>query len=108
MRSSHSLAHERRPEGNRLGHDAATSDASTRDEARVRSRSDWRTEAENISSVQRQRQLPSALPGWFIRASLPRLRTSCNGAIASAATDDHARPNKADAASVLVPPVRFR
>src|SRR2546426_4730592 len=42
---------------------------------------------------------PSALPGWFIRASLRRLRTSCNGAIASAATDDHARPNKAGARS---------
>lgn len=30
-------------------------------------------------SVARQRQFPSGRPGTFIRASLPRLRRSCNG-----------------------------
>src|SRR5439155_1202156 len=96
-------------------HDAAAIEASVRGfsrppdrpEALVKSRSDSKADADRMVSVQRQRQLPSALPGWFIRASLPRLRTSCNGAVASAATDDHARRNKAGAASALVPPVRF-
>src|SRR5438128_1628187 len=90
------------------GHDATAIDASARDQAWVKSRSDWNAGADSISSVQRQRQLPSAFPGWFIRASLPRLRTSCNGAIASAAADDHARPSKAGVASSLVPVARFR
>src|SRR5881397_1172077 len=77
-------------------------------EERVKSRSNWKADADSISAVQRQRQLPSALPGWFIRASLPMLRTSCNGAIASAATDDHATRNKAGVTSALVPAARFR
>src|SRR5437879_8097943 len=67
-------------------HDAAAIAAPVRAEARVKSRNDWKADVASLSSVKRQRQLPSALPGWFIRASLPRLRTSCNGAIASAAT----------------------
>src|SRR5207245_10631527 len=45
------------------GHDATAIDAPARDEARVKSRSDWKAGADSISSVQRQRQLPSARPG---------------------------------------------
>src|SRR2546428_439978 len=98
------------------GHDAAAIEASVRGvsrapdraEACVKSRRDWTADADSISSVLRQRQLPSALPGWFMRASLPRLRTSCNGAIASAATDDHARRNKTGATSSLLPVARSR
>ena len=52
--------------------------------------------------------LLTALPGWFMRASLPRLRTSCSGAIASAAADDHARRNKTGATSSLLPVARSR
>ena len=37
-----------------------------------------------------QRQLPSAMPGRFMRASLPRPSTSCAGTIASAARDESA------------------
>jgi len=40
-----------------------------------------------MSSEHRQRQLPSVRPGTFIRASAPRLSTSCSGTIASAAAD---------------------
>src|SRR5262249_25346859 len=81
------------------GQGAAAIAASVRAVARVRSFNDRKAAADSNSSATRQRQLPSALPGWFIRASLPRLRTSCSGAIASAATDDHARPSSAGAAS---------
>ena len=58
--------------------------------------------------MHRQRQFPSARPGRFIRVSFPRLRTSCNGAIASAATDDHAKLINIEAASRLSPEDRFR
>ena len=40
--------------------------------------------------MHRHRQLLSARPGTFVRTPLPRLRTSCNGAIATAAGKDHA------------------
>src|SRR5262245_1675911 len=71
-------------------HAVATVAASVRAEARVRSRNDSSADPDSWSAVTRQRQFPLGFPGWFIRASLPRLRTSCSGAIASAATDDHA------------------
>src|SRR5882724_9552808 len=69
------------------GHDAAAREASgrgisispNRADAWVRSRNDGKADADSMSSVTRHRQLSSAVPGWFIRASLPRLRTSCNG-----------------------------
>ena len=61
-----------------------------------------------MSSVHLQHQLPSRLPGTFIRASLPRLSRSCNGAIASAAMDDHARRTSSGAASPSLPACRFR
>src|SRR4029453_7970235 len=89
-------------------HDAASVDAPARAEARVRFLNESKPGAESISSGQRQRQLPSALPGWFIRSSLPRLRTSCSGAIASAAADDQASPNKAGATSWPLPSARWR
>ena len=54
-------------------------------DAFVRSRTCSTVALKSSSSVQRQRQLPSARPGTFIRASVPRLSTSCSGAIASAA-----------------------
>src|SRR5262249_45589469 len=56
--------------------------------ATVSSRNPSSADPVSISSVLRQRQLPSARPGTFIRASRPRLRTSWSGAIASAAIDD--------------------
>src|SRR5215469_11598954 len=65
----------------------------------VKSRSHLKARSESISSVLRQDQLPSARPGMFIRASLPRFSKSCSGAIASADTDDHARHINAGAAS---------
>src|SRR5215471_965389 len=68
-------------------------------ESLVKSRSHSKGRLENIFSVLRQRQLPSARPGTFIRASFPRFSKSCNGAIASAATEDHARPINAGATS---------
>src|SRR5262249_34526825 len=80
-------------------HRVTSVDAPARAEARVKFFSESKPGADSISSVQRQRQLPSALPGWFIRDSLPRLRTSCSGAIASAADDDHASPSNAGATS---------
>src|SRR5258707_4362728 len=67
-----------------------------------------KTGADNISSVQRQRQLPSVLPGRVIRASAPRLSKSCNGAMASPATEDHARRISSHATSSLLPAARFR
>src|SRR4030095_7306633 len=101
-------------EGRRRRHDAAAIEApgrgmsatTDRAEARVSSSSDEKADAESISAVQRQRQFPSARPGWFIRASLPRLRTSWRGAIASPATDDHARRKRAGAASAALPAAR--
>src|SRR5262249_31069674 len=81
---------------------------SVRAEPRVRSRNESSADPDSCSAVTRQRQLPRGLPGWFIRASLPRLRTSCNGAIATAAFDDHARPSNAGAASAPVPGARLR
>ena len=65
----------------------------------VRSRSHPKGAAASISSVHRQRQLPAGLPGTFIRACAPRLSTSCKGAMASAAWEDHARPSSAGAAA---------
>jgi hypothetical protein len=50
--------------------------APERRDAVVRSRSHSNAEADSISLVQRQRQLPPAWPGTFIRASFPRLRRS--------------------------------
>src|SRR5215813_15063889 len=73
----------------------------------VKSRKRSKAGVDNISSVERQRQLFSGLPGTFIRASLPRLSRSCNGAIASAATDDHARLSNAGATSAPVPGARL-
>src|SRR5262249_9793315 len=58
----------------------------------------------SISSVHRQPQLPPGRPGTFIRAALPRLSRSCNGAIARAAGDDHASLTSALA---VVSPVVF-
>ena len=60
-----------------------------------------------MSSVARQRQFPSERPGTFIRVSLPKLSTSCNGATVSAATDDHARRIISGAASALSPAERL-
>src|SRR4030095_3421698 len=98
----------RGPDGAAIGASARGGSMSPdRAEPVVKPRNDWKTDADSVSSVQRQRQFPSVVPGWFIRASLPRLRTSCNGAIASSAADDHARPNKAGAASGLVPLSHF-
>ena len=54
--------------------------------------------------VARQRQLPSATPGTFIRPSFPMFSKSCNGVIASAAGDDHARRINSGAASRSLPP----
>ena len=50
--------------------------------ATVSSRRAWNTGGWSVSRVQRQRQLLSARPCTFMRASLPRLRTSWNGAMA--------------------------
>src|SRR5437762_14216847 len=83
-------------EGSRR-HDAATIEASGRDistsadraEACVTSRSDSQADVDSMASVERQRQLPCAVPGWFIRASFPSLSPSCSGAIDSAETADH-------------------
>jgi len=74
----------------------------------VSSRSDSKAAGDSVSAVHRQRQLPSARPGTFIRASSPRLRTSWNGAMARADADDHARPSSAGATSRLSPVVRRR
>src|SRR5215813_11389709 len=92
----------------RGAHAVAAIAGSPRAETLVRSRNDSSADPDNWSAVTRQRQLPPGLPGWFIRASLPRLRTSCSGAIASAATDDHAIPSSAGAASSPEPPPRLR
>jgi len=77
-----------------------------RAEACVRSRSDSKADADSMSSVQRQRQfLPRSRAGY---SSVPaQIEDVCKGAIASAAVDDHARCNKAEAASALVPPACF-
>ena len=88
-------------------HDTGSSTARNRFECFVRSRSQSNALSESISSVLRQRQLPSARPGTFIRASLPRFSKSCNGAIESAATDDQAICIKARAGSFLSALNRF-
>src|SRR5271165_1653407 len=67
-----------------------------------------KTGVDNISSVQRQSQLPSTLPGRFMRASAPRSSRSCNGTMASAATEDHAKRISSQATSSLLPAGRFR
>jgi len=74
----------------------------------IKSRKRSQTGVDNISSVQRQRQLPSTLPGKFMRASAPRLSRSCNGAIAGAALEDHAKRISSQATSSLLPAGRFR
>src|SRR5262249_18876775 len=74
----------------------------------VKPRKRSRIGVDNISSVQRQRQLPSTLPGRFMRASAPKLSRSCNGAIASAALEDHAKWISSQATSSLLPPGRLR
>src|SRR6516164_660619 len=74
----------------------------------VKPRKRSQTGVDNISSVQRQRQLPSTLPGRFIRASAPKLSRSCKGAIASAALEDHAKRISSQATSSLLPAGRFR
>src|SRR5262249_10008616 len=71
-------------------------------EAAVNSRNSSSAGPASSCSVQRHRQLPSARPGTFIRASRPRLRTSGSGAIARAAMDDQARRISAGAASRLL------
>src|SRR5262245_17604392 len=91
----------------RGAHAVAAIADSARAETLVRSRKDSSADPDGWSAVTRQRQLPPGLPGWFIRASLPRLRTSCSGAIASAATDDHARAINAWATSAAVPGARL-
>jgi hypothetical protein len=72
--------------------------------ARKRSTSDW----QSSSSEQRQRQLPSMLPGRFIRASAPRLSRFWSGAIASAAGEDHAKRISSPATSSLLPAGRLK
>jgi hypothetical protein len=74
----------------------------------VRSRSRSSAGSDSMSSVQRQRQFPSARPGKFIRASVPRFSTSWSGTMANAATDDHARRINSHATSLLSPLARFR
>ena len=71
----------------------------TRFETNVRLRSQSKAAGVSIAGVHRQRQLPSASPGRFMRASLPRLSTSCKGAIASAAAEPHATSTSAGATS---------
>ena len=56
----------------------------------LKSRSHGKAEVDNVFSVTRQRQFPFARPGTFIRLPAPRSKTSCNGAIVKAATEDHA------------------
>src|SRR5258707_6871572 len=77
-------------------------------ELSVSSRSHSKTGEDITSSEKRQRQFPSARPGTFIRLPMPKSRRSCNGAIASPATDDQARRIKAGAASSLPPNLHFR
>jgi hypothetical protein len=57
---------------------------SERLELSVKSFSRLKARGDSMFSRTRQRQFPSALPGTFIRASLPRSSRSCNGGIASA------------------------
>ena len=59
--------------------------------------------ADNIGRVTRQHQFPSARSGTFIRPSLPRLRRSCSGAIASADGDDQAKRINSRATSRISP-----
>src|SRR5579864_1258715 len=75
----------------------------------VRSRSQANGLSVSISSVHRHRQFPPAQPGTFMRASRPRFKTSCNGAMASAARDNHAKPIKAGPGSVvrLLPSLKY-
>jgi len=80
---------------------SAATGALDRFEFFVKSRSHSKAESDSISSVQRQRQLPSATPGTFIRASLPKFSKSCSGEMARAATEDQANSIKAAAASLL-------
>ena len=61
----------------------------------VKSWSRWKAIGISMSSVHRQRELPSARPGTFIRAAAPRLSRSCGGTIASAAAEDHASSTNA-------------
>src|SRR5438067_1761963 len=61
-----------------------------------------------MSSVERHRQFPSARPGVFIRASLPRFSKSGSGAMASPAIEDQANSIKACAASLLLALSPFR
>ena len=61
-----------------------------------------------MSCVQRQRQLSLTRPGTFMRASAPRFRRSCRGAIASAATDDHAIRINSSATSSVSPCAAFQ
>ena len=77
-------------------------------EVAVSARSHSKAESDSICSCSASASCPRALPGTFIRASFPRLSTSCSGAIASAAIDDQARLISAGAASLLSPPERFR
>ena len=74
----------------------------------VKARSHSIAGADSRAWGQRQRQLPAVRPGTFIRASAPRLSTSCSGAIASAALEDHASSVNAGAASLLRFSRRFR
>src|SRR6516165_464693 len=74
----------------------------------VKPRKRSKTGVDNISSVQRQHQLHSTLPGTFMRASAPRLSRSCNGAIASAALEDHAKWISSQATSSVLPAGHFR
>src|SRR5437660_1923223 len=74
----------------------------------VRSPSHSKARSNSISSVKRQRQLPSGWPGTFIRPSLPRFNTSWRGAIATAATEVQANSMNACAATPLLIPRPFK
>src|SRR5271166_3828190 len=70
-------------------------------ESSVKSRSHSNVRGDIASSVTRHLQFPPAWPGTFILLPRPKLRRSCKGAIARAATDDHARRISARATSAL-------
>src|SRR5215468_4733305 len=80
----------------------------SRPEASVKLRSRSNDGDDNSPSRKRQRQLPPARPGTFMRLSAPRFRRSCSGAIVSAALDDHASLISSEAASLLSPGGRLR
>ncbi len=82
--------------------------AGDRADRSVRSASRSNIGPESMSPETRQRQLPSALPGRFIRASDPRFNTSWSGAMASAAADNQARRISSQQISSSAPGARPR